>query len=286
KDPDIRLTMSTNTVERGGRSLAIVSVKNASGVGVDGITVDFTADPFILVTMPSRSNTTAGGGITQVEVNAAQTLGLVQVQASVGAAKSNHARLEIVEKVEALILRIDQRVIAHNINDRSMMDIRVVDVHGAPILNQDITLLSTNSSVIRIANSAINTGDTGVYAAALTAAGLGDVEIVAQYKGQEVKILMHVTAPHITIDAPSPVLIDTPFQMSAIVTRSDNSDIAGVDVTFTGDPAFSPPVDDVTTDSRGVARTHYTPTQNSDIDIVATVGTYSTEPLTVVVNLV
>ncbi|MGL5015980.1 MAG: SU10 major capsid protein, partial [Bacteroidales bacterium] len=104
KDPDIRLTMSTNTVERGGRSLAIVSVKNASGVGVDGITVDFTADPFILVTMPSRSNTTAGGGITQVEVNADQTLGLVQVQASVGAAKSNHARLEIVEKVEALIL--------------------------------------------------------------------------------------------------------------------------------------------------------------------------------------
>ncbi|MGL5013568.1 MAG: hypothetical protein ACRC6V_04650, partial [Bacteroidales bacterium] len=271
KDPDVKLRMSANIVEHGGLSLAIVTVKNAKGEGVDGVTVNFTADPFSLVNMPERSVVTAGGGIAESPVTAADTSGLVQIQASVGTVKSNHARLEIVEKAEVLIMRIDQRVISHGVNDKSIMTVQVVNAIGQPIPNKKVNLLSTNQTVI-ILNKEIDTAGTGVYEQALTAAGLGEAEISARLLAQEVSIDMEVTKPEIILGCPSTATEGVAFNMSAVVKRSDDTDLVGVSVQFKSDPPFSPLIPETSTTGGGIARATYTPVGNSDLSITATVG--------------
>ncbi|MGL5013728.1 MAG: SU10 major capsid protein, partial [Bacteroidales bacterium] len=272
KDPDIKLTMSSNLIEKDGKALAVVLVKNAAGVGVDGITVNFTADPFALVNMPAKSAVTAGGGTAQVEVNGAGTVGLVQVQASVGAALSNPARLDIVEKVQALSLRIDQRVIAHGVNDKSTMEIKVVNAQGIPIPKQSVNVNSTDAGVIQIIHQTIDTGDTGIYTLALTAAGLGTADIFATYNRQEITIPMFVTDPEVILGCPATAQEGVAFNMSAVVTRSDNTKLGNVGVEFKSDPPFSPLIPETDTTADGIARASYVPVSNSDLEITATVG--------------
>ncbi|MGL5013620.1 MAG: SU10 major capsid protein, partial [Bacteroidales bacterium] len=274
KDPDIRLRMSSNLIEKDGQALAVVQVKKADGTPVaNGLRVDFTADPSSLVNMPDKFAVTVGdSGTAEVEVNAAGQTGLVQVQASVGEAKSNHARLEIVEKVEALIMEIDRRVIAHGINDKATLTIKVVDGTGKPIPNKEVRLLSTDMTAIHL-NKDINTAASGVYQQVLTAAGLGRPEISATFQRQEVNFYVDVSSPVIVLGCPSSAQEGTEFNMSATVKRTDNSAVDdGVEVSFTSIPPFSPLVADTPTAGGGIARAHYTPVGNSDLEITATVG--------------
>ncbi|MGL4352731.1 MAG: SU10 major capsid protein [Aeromonas popoffii] len=273
KDPDVKLTMSANIVEHGGLSLAVVSVKNAKGDGVDGVTVNFTADPFILVDIPERAVVTAGGGIAQSEVTAETTNGLVQVQASVGTVKSNTARLEIVDKAEVLIMEIDRRVIAHGVNDSATMIARVVDATGKAIPNQEVTLLSTDLTSISL-NKRVDTGPSGVYQQVLAPVGLGKPEISATFGGQEVAINIEVSAPDIVLGCPTEAKVGVDFNMSAIVSRSDGSDIVGAAVTFKAVPPFNPLIPETTTTTGGIARATHAELSNSDFDVTAEVGNY------------
>lgn len=286
-NPNVRLTLSNNLVEKGKGVLAVVKVTKADGTPVrDGTVVNFTADPAHLVNLPAKSGVTSNGtGVTQIEVNAAQTLGLVQVQASTDTSFSNRAKLEIVEKVEELIMRIDQRVIAHGINDSSVMEIMVVDSAGSPIHNQPVTILSTDSTVIQIHNTPISTGGTGVYSTRLTATGFGQAEIVAQYKGQQVSLLMKVTPPNILLVAPATAKVGTPFSMTATVTRSDDTLVSGVDVSFKSTPPFSPLVPDTATDAKGVASVLHTELNNSDLEVNAIVGNYKSNTCDIAVSV-
>ncbi|MGL5015177.1 MAG: SU10 major capsid protein [Bacteroidales bacterium] len=272
KDPGIRLTMSSNLIEKDGKALATVLVTNATGAGVNGVTVNFTADPFELVNMPLKEAITAGGGVASVEVNGADKLGLVQVQARVGTAFSNTARLDIVEKVEALLLRIDQRVISHGVNDRIPMEISVLNAAGVPIPNQPVSIMTTDATVLHIPNSPINTGPTGLYEAVVTSSGLGEGEILAQFKGQQMNIKVEVTAPEIELTCPTTAREGVSFDMSAIVNRSDKSRLANVDVDFRSIPAFSPPINTISSDVNGIARVSYIPVSNSDLEVIARVG--------------
>ncbi|MGL5014390.1 MAG: SU10 major capsid protein, partial [Bacteroidales bacterium] len=279
-DPDVKLTLSANIIEHDSLSLAIVTVKDASGKGVDGVTVDFTADPFALVTMPDKSGITANGGITQVEVHSVQTSGLVQVQASVGATKSNPARLEIVDKAEVLIMEIDQRFIARGINDSALMVVRVVDAIGKPIPNKKVTLLSTNHTVIRL-NEEIDTGSTGTYQKVLTAVDLGNAEISASFQRQEVAINMTVCEPGILLAGPGSYVVGTPFDMTAKITRADGTSVgANIEVEFKSDPPFTTKVL-ASTNDKGVATGSYASMNNSDYEVEAHIGVYKSNSIVI-----
>ncbi|MGL5014174.1 MAG: SU10 major capsid protein [Bacteroidales bacterium] len=284
KDPGIKLTMSSNLIEKDGKALATVLVTNALGEGVNGVTVDFTANPFELVTMPSRQEVTAGGGVAAAEVNGADKLGLVQVQASVGSVKSNHARLEIVEKVQALVFRIDQRIIAHGVNDSSEMEIRIVDATGAAIPNQSVSFLTTNATVLNIPTSPINTGTTGVYKGVITAVGIGKAEMSAQYNTQSVDIEMTVSPPEIMLAAPEQAQVGVEFFMSATLHREDDTPIVGSEISFKPTPAFSSAVPDATTNADGLARVGHTEDSNSDFEVVAEIGNYRSNMCKISVN--
>lgn len=287
-NPNVHLTLSNSLMEKDGQILAVVKASKADGTPMaDGTVVNFVATPGHLVNLPQKSNTTSGGtGVTQVEVNGANALGIVEIQASVGTAMSNRAKLDIVEKVEELIVRIDQRDIANGINDSSTMVVMVVNALGVPIPNQAVTLLSTNTNAIVVPSANVNTGASGEYSVRLTASGEGDTVIVGQYKGQDVSIPMAVSAPVITLTCPAAGTVNVAFAMSASVTRGNGTTVPGVDVSFTGDPAFSPAVSDVATDAHGVSRASYTPTSNSDIEITASAGAYASNVCNIAVALV
>ncbi|MGL5013152.1 MAG: SU10 major capsid protein [Bacteroidales bacterium] len=288
KDPGVRLTLSNSIVEKEKGILATVRVTKADGTPApDGVVINFTATPGHLVTMPTRSSVTAGNtGVGQVEINAVDITGLVQVQASVDTMLSNTAKLEIVDKVEELIMRVDQRLISQGVNDSAMLEIRIVDATGAAIPNKTVSIISTDATVIGITHSPISTGDSGVYELKLTAAGeIGDAELSAQFQGQTVDIDMRVTNPIITLVAPTNAIVDTPFVISADVERSDNTPLEGVDVSFTSVPAFDPLFAEVKTDNRGIARVTYTATSNTDLEVTASAGNHKSATGTIVVGM-
>ncbi|MGL5013801.1 MAG: SU10 major capsid protein [Bacteroidales bacterium] len=277
EDPSIRLTLASPQMEKKTTSLATVQVLKADGSPVeDGIMVSFKANPssmvtFDSITAPTENNT----GVAKVEMTAENTLGLVQVQANVGAALSNYARLEIVEKVEVLVMRIDRRSIAHGINDSTTLAIEVVDSKGAAIPSQPVSLTSTDPTVVNIVhNDIVTDGTTGLYGLVLTSAGAkGTTDIVAKYKEQELVIRLTVADPDIVLGCPESAQEGVEFNMSAVVSRDDGSAVKdGVIVSFTSDPAFSPAVADTPTAGGGIARAHYTPNSNSDLEITASVG--------------
>ncbi|MGL5015171.1 MAG: SU10 major capsid protein [Bacteroidales bacterium] len=273
-NPNVKLTMSNGLAEKGQTVLAVVQVLDAKGLPVkDGITVNFKADPASLVELGSISAPTTGAsGTAQVTVKAQQQLGLVQIQANVGLVKSNYEKLEIVEKVEELVMRMDQRVISHAVNDRIPLEISIVNAQGAPIPNQDVSIMTTDTTVLNIPRSPINTGATGLYEAVITAGDKGSAEVLAQYKGQQLAIKVEVTDPEIVLGCPASAQEGVAFNMSAVVTRSDNTKLGNVGVEFKSDPPFSPLIPEIDTTVDGIARASYVPVSNSDLEITATVG--------------
>lgn len=275
-DPNIKLTIASPQLEKGKKTLAVVQVLKADGKPVEnGITVNFKAEPSTLVELASiQAETSGDSGTAEIEVTARNETGLVQMQASVGTTVSNYSKLEIVDKVELLSMRMDQRVIAFGINDSTELEVKIVDADGAPIANQDVSIMSTDATVIHIANSPVSTGTTGVYLLRLAALGLGESEIITQYKGQLLSIKVFVTPPEIELGCPTEAKVNVEFNMSAVVTRSDGSPVKGVEVSFPAEPPFSTPVVSTNTSDDGIARVSHTETSNSDFEVTATVGPY------------
>ncbi|MGL5012695.1 MAG: SU10 major capsid protein, partial [Bacteroidales bacterium] len=284
-NPNIQLFMANTMIEKDKGTLAIVRVTHTDGTPVkNGIEVSFTAHPGSLVNMPEKSNPTSGdSGTARVEVNAAGTLGLVQMQANIGDVTSNYARLEIVEKVEAVGMRIDQRNIALGINDSSVAEIFVLDALGAVIPNQDVVLASSNPSVIRLSHNTVNTGANGVYNLRLTGASTGSTTIIAEYKGQTFELPMEVREPVVLLAGPSEYAVGVEFSMTATVKRSDDTTVpVGTEINFAAIPAFSPNILTAPTNDQGVATVRYISASNSDYDVTATAG--NTDSNTIVIR--
>lgn len=284
KDPSIRLRMASSLVEKGKGTLAIVQVLNADGTPVaDGIEVNFTAQPGHLVTMPARTDVTKGGsGTAQVEINAVQELGVVQVGAHIGSVHSNNAKLEIVEKVQALGMTVDRDMLAMGVNDSVLLNVFVWDASGTPIPSQSVSLLTTDQTVIRIPHTPVDTGVGGTYQIRLTAAGIGDTVIVAQYQGQLFEIPVAVRAPSVELDGPASYEAGVEFSVAATVTRADGTFLpAGTEVEFTSDPAFTSGTIIGRTTDVGVASINYTSLTNSDLEITAKAGQTRSNTITV-----
>ncbi|MGL5016102.1 MAG: SU10 major capsid protein [Bacteroidales bacterium] len=274
-DPNIKLTMSNNLVEKGKTVLAVAYVLKADGTPVaENTVVSFRAEPGNLVEMPAITNPTVQG-TARVEVKALQTLGLVQMQAYIGEAKSNYARLEIVDKVEQLSFDVTRRLISLGINDSAKIRVRMADGSGAGIAGKIVTVGSTNPDVITLSHNEVTTEAGGEVDLVFTAKGLGTTQLVATFEQQSLGINVTVTEPHVRLDVGSPAHENVPFNMTATVTRSDGSNPgAGIGVTFVSEPPFTPLVNEVDTIDTGVATASYTPVGNSDLDITATIGAY------------
>ncbi|MGL5013653.1 MAG: SU10 major capsid protein [Bacteroidales bacterium] len=283
KDPLVKLTMAGPVIERDGKSLAVVQVLKADGKPVpNGVRVDYNIDPANLVNFPEKfALTTGDSGTAQIELSATGVLGLVQVQAYVGTVFSNRAKLDIVEKVEAMGIRVSNRTIARSINDKSILEVFVLDATGKAIPNQSVSLLSTDQTVINIRQTPVDTGGTGIYSVALTAINTGNTEISAQYKGQRFSINMVVSEPDILLAGPNTYVVGTPFDMTATIKRSDGSAVgAGIEVDFTSTPNFTAPIT-VTTNDKGVATGSYTSMNNSDYEVEAKAGLYTSNSIVI-----
>lgn len=283
-NPNIRLRMSNSLAEKDQTVLAVVQVLKADGKPVvNGTSVNFKADPSHLVELQSISADTSGdSGTAQIEVKALKELGVVQLQASVGAVHSNYAKLEIVEKVQELSLQIDQRFIAKGINDSTIAVVSVIDAGGNPIPNQMVSLISTDATVVNSPVSPIDTGATGVALVRLTAAGFGDSVISAQYKEQSIDIVVNVGAPTLIVGGPGSYIVGEEFTIAGTVRRQDNSLVgAGIDVEFESMPPFTSGKLTATTNDKGVALVNYTSMSNSDLEVTASSGNYKSNTITI-----
>ncbi|MGL5015989.1 MAG: SU10 major capsid protein, partial [Bacteroidales bacterium] len=283
-NPSIRLTMSSPIAEVGKTPLAVVYVTNHEGKPVkDGTVVHYSANPSTLVGLESISSETKDG-TAEITVTT-RGLGLVELRARVGDANSNYASLNIVEKVEVLVMEITQRVLALGVNDSVLLSLEVLDGDGSPIPNQTIGLASTNPSVVTLASSSINTGAGGTSTLRITANGLGRTEILGTFKDQTFPIEVVVADPIITLVAPSNATVGEVLTMTATVVRGDQTALgAGIDVDFEAVPAFDMPVATVSTNAQGVATATYTLTSNSDLSITAITGSASSNTVNVSVG--
>ncbi|MGL5012783.1 MAG: SU10 major capsid protein, partial [Bacteroidales bacterium] len=287
KGPNIRLRMSNSLAEKGQKVLAIAHVLKADGTAVaNGTTVNFKADPAALVELQSiQADTTGGSGTAQIEVTAQNTLGHVQLQCSVGGANSNFVSLEIVDKIEQLSFDVPRKLLAVGVNDRSEMRISVRDGKGTGLVGKVVEVGSTNKNVVTLSHASITTDANGEGVLVFTARDLGTTELIASFGDQELRIQVTVTAPQIRLDIPSPGHVGTSFEMTATVTRSDGSAVgSGASVQFISDPAFETAVPEVDTNASGIAKASYTPMGNSDLEIIATIGAFSSAAVTVTVE--
>ncbi|MGL5015953.1 MAG: SU10 major capsid protein [Bacteroidales bacterium] len=285
RDPSLHLKMSNYIVEKRKMVLAIAYATDASGkVLPDGTMVSFKALPGDLVQMNSISAPTTDG-TANVEVVARDSLGLVQLQANIGEIKSNFVKLEIVEKVEQLAFKMSRQVIAHGANDSAEMEVSVTDADGVGIVNKTVEIGSSDRNVIQPTVANLVTDAQGIAKLRVTAKALGSTRLIASFGKQNLEYTVVVSAPDIVLGCPESATTDAEFQMSALVTRSDDSLIEGVDVLFEADPPFNPVIPEAATGADGTARVRHSEANNSEFEVKAKIGAYESNMCKLAVNL-